>query len=78
MSILHAMATTQAAIPGLLAVPDDARGDVRTAEEERAERFMSIISGLGAGDVVAGAGGGVKRRVEEAVRGVVKQARFEV
>ncbi|KAJ9094334.1 hypothetical protein QFC20_006902 [Naganishia adeliensis] len=78
MSILHAVATTQAVIPGLLAVPGDARGDVRTSEEERAERFMSNISGLGAGDVVAGGGGGVKRRVEEAVRGVVKQARFEV
>lgn len=80
MTILHAMQTTQNAIPGLLGTQGEGKELVRTTEEEQADRFMRIISApVAAGDGVrVAAGGGVKRTVDEAVRGVAKQARFQV
>lgn len=79
LSILHAMQTTQNAIPGLIAGHEEsAQPEIKTPEEERAERFMRLISGPGAGEAMSGTGGGVKRGVEDALRGVAKQARFHV
>jgi hypothetical protein len=80
MTILHAMQTTQNAIPGFLGTQGEGKELVRTTEEEQADRFMRMISvpvAVGDGVRVA-AGGGVKRAVDEAVRGVAKQARFQV
>lgn len=78
LTILHAMQTTQTAIPGLLAP----QGDLKTGEEERAERMWRMVCDPGLGREAVGGegvgGGGVKRAVEESLRGVVKQARFEV
>ncbi|KAJ9115948.1 hypothetical protein QFC22_005091 [Naganishia vaughanmartiniae] len=58
---------------------------VKTREEAQAELLMRVISdanasrgGEGDARTSSGAGGGVKRAVDEAVRGMAKQARFNV
>lgn len=81
LTILHAMQTTQNAIPAF--IDPNAQSDtfgireVKTKEEEQAERLMRMISEPG-GDPREVVGGGVKRAVEESVRGIAKQARFQV
>lgn len=81
LTILHAMQTTQNAIPAFIdpQTESDAFGirEVKTKEEEQAERLMRMVSEPG-GDVREVAGGGVKRAVEESVRGIAKQARFQI
>lgn len=81
LTILHAMQTTQNAIPAF--IDPDAQSDtfgireVKTKEEEQAERLMRMISEPG-GDAREVAGGGLKRATEESLRGIVKQARFQI
>jgi hypothetical protein len=73
------MQTTQNAIPGLISsTSGGAKAEIKTTEEERAERLMRSITGNGAGEALTGTGGGVKRGTDEALRGVAKQARFQV
>lgn len=89
LTILHAMQTAQNAIPAIVeprTTTADAVGvrEVMTKEEEMAERLMRMVRepvGEPVGEVrdgVGGGGGGVKRAVDDGVRGIAKQARFQI
>ncbi|GHJ90210.1 hypothetical protein NliqN6_6612 [Naganishia liquefaciens] len=81
LTILHAMQTTQNAIPAIIdpGMQSDTLGirEIKTKEEEQADRLMRMIREPG-GEAHEVASGGVKRAIEESLRGIAKQARFQI